>query len=115
MSRSYKKQPFMAICGNGSAKQDKIQAHKGERRAHKRTIHKALTEQDYDILLPHRLECSWNNIYSWGRDGNQRWCIPSHTEYQWHLEALYEPNSIWYGDESYSQWPPSWYVEMMRK
>jgi len=51
MSRSYKKQPFMAICGNGSAKQDKIQAHRGERAAHKRAIHKAMKEQDYDVLF----------------------------------------------------------------
>jgi hypothetical protein len=114
MSRSYKKQPFMAICGNGSAKQDKIQAHRGERAAHKRAIHKAMKEQDYDVLLPHRYECSWNNTYSWGRDGKQMYQSLSDRAWQWHLES-FDPNSIWFGDEYIMQWPPLWWIKMFRK
>jgi hypothetical protein len=115
MSRSYKKQPFMAICGSGSAKKDKIQAHRGERAAHKRVIHKAMKEQDYDVLLPHRLECNWNEVYSWGRDGNQMY--QGLTSRQWSdcYRAHFDPDYIWYNDEDTKIWPPKWWTRMMRK
>jgi hypothetical protein len=73
MSRSFRHQPFQAICGSGSAKHDKQLANRGVRKAHRSALHKAVIEQDYDVLLPHRLECSWNQVYSWGRDGHQNY------------------------------------------
>jgi hypothetical protein len=115
MSRSRKKNPFMAICGNGSAKKDKTQAHRGERAAHKRAIHKAMKEQDYDVLLPHKHECSWNEVYSWGRDGNQMYQVPSRYSWNKYCMAHFEPDYIWYKDEDAMIWPPKWFVEMMRK
>ena len=68
MSRSYRK-PYAAITGTNSAKQDKIFAHRGERRAQKKALRNC---QDYDeFLIPDRLECSGNDTWSWGRDGSQ--------------------------------------------
>ncbi len=77
MSRSFKYQPFMAICGRGSAQQDKTRAAQGVRRAHRQVLHKAHCTGDFDVLLPHRLECSFNEVYIWGRDGHQMYWRPS--------------------------------------
>ena len=68
MSRSYRR-PFAAITGTASAKSDKQKAHRGVRRKQ----HLALKNcTDYEsLLLPHRLECAWNNTYCWDRDGAQ--------------------------------------------
>ena len=108
MSRSFKKQPFMSICGNGSAKQDKILAHKGERRTYSKIIKQAIKDQDYDIFLPHRRECRWNNVYCWTRDGNQKYQALDNRDWQSYLESESE-------DSYFGQWPPKWFVEMMRK
>lgn len=68
MSRSYRR-PFAAITGLASAKSDKQMAHRGVRRKQNLALKTCL---DYDsLLLPHRLECHWNDTYNWGRDGAQ--------------------------------------------
>jgi hypothetical protein len=68
MSRSYRS-PFAAITGLASAKSDKQMAHRGVRR---KQNHALKTCADYEnLLLPHCLECAWNNNYCWGRDGEQ--------------------------------------------
>jgi len=68
MSRSYRR-PFAAVTGTASAKEDKRMAHRGVRQKQKLALK---TCNDYeDLLLPHHLECSWNNTYCWGRDGKQ--------------------------------------------
>lgn len=68
MSRSYRR-PFAAITGLASAKRDKQMAHRGVRRKQNLALK---TCADYDnLLIPHRLECAWNNNYCWGRDGAQ--------------------------------------------
>ena len=91
MSRSFKHQPFMAICG-GSAKQDKRFANCGVRRAHKNALHGLMRAQDYeDFLLPHKYECAYNETYGWCRDGKQMYWEPS--EY----------------------YVKEWFVQMMRK
>jgi len=68
MSRSYRR-PFAAITGLGSARSDKQLAHRGVRRKQNLALK---TAQDHNnLLLPHVLECPWNNTYAWGRDGGQ--------------------------------------------
>lgn len=119
MSRSFKRQPFMAICGNGSAKRDKTLAHQGVRRAHRLTLHNALKSEDFDVLLPHRLECSWNNTYSWGRDGKQKYRGLRAKDWGRYVQAT-EFITMWpamqrYVTKHFSEWPPQWYVQMMRK
>ena len=105
MSRSYKHQPFMAICGGGSAKHDKALAHRGIRQANRSAIINAAKQQDFqDFLAPHKFECSWNDTYCWGRDGNQIYQALSAQDRSRYLES--EPDG---------QWPPDWYIRMMRK
>jgi hypothetical protein len=77
MSRSYRK-PFAAITGTVSAKDDKIRAARGARRTQDGYLRKVLQGDLLDqFLLPHRLECSWNEVYSWTRDGKQRLQFPA--------------------------------------
>lgn len=80
MSRSYKK-PYSAITTCDSAKDDKILAHRGVRRAGKKALRDMFRFEDFEIPMPHRLECSWNNTYLWGRDGGKiYWSRPSENE-----------------------------------
>jgi len=68
MSRSIRR-PFAAITGTASAKQDKRMAHRGVRRKQNSALK---TCADYEsLLIPHELECTWNNNWCWGRDGAQ--------------------------------------------
>jgi hypothetical protein len=68
MSRSTRR-PFAAITGTASAKDDKRMAHRGVRRKQNLAIKICA---DYEsLLIPHELECAWNNNYCWGRDGAQ--------------------------------------------
>ena len=68
MGKSYRK-PYSATTGVRSAKHDKVAAHQGERAAVKQALREC---SDWDeLLIPHRLECSHNEVYSWGRDGRQ--------------------------------------------
>jgi hypothetical protein len=106
MSRSFKHQPFMAVCGNGSAKQDKVMAHRGVRRTQKAYIRSTFEYEDF--LLPHRLECPWNETYSWGRDGHQTW----HGVDDWDWQRYLKHGPL---DKHYGVWPPRWYARMMRK
>ena len=68
MSRSMRR-PLAAITGFFSAKWDKQMAHRGVRRKQNLVLK---TCADYEnLLIPHRLECHWNDTYNWGRDGAQ--------------------------------------------
>jgi hypothetical protein len=68
MSRSTRR-PFAAITGAASAKDDKRMAHRGVRRKQNLALK---TCADFEVLLiPHPLECAWNDTWSWGRDGAQ--------------------------------------------
>ena len=75
MSRSYRR-PYAAITGLASAKSDKQSAHRGVRRKQNNALKICA---DYEnLLLPHRLECPWNNTYIRGRDGAQIYhCLPA--------------------------------------
>jgi hypothetical protein len=68
MSRSYRR-PYAAITGTASAKDDKRLAHRGVRR--KQNLALKICADYENLLLPHPLECHWNDTYNWGRDGAQ--------------------------------------------
>lgn len=73
MSRSYRR-PYTAVTGNKSAHADKKLAARGLRRRQNQWLH---TLEDLEReLIPHRLECAFNNTYSWGRDGRQHLVFP---------------------------------------
>jgi hypothetical protein len=84
MSRSYRR-PYAAITGLASAKSDKQMAHRGVRRKQDQALK---TCADFEgFLLPHVLECHWNNNYIWGRDGAQCDCsYLRHSEEEWDQE-----------------------------
>ena len=70
MSRSYRR-PFAAITGIASAKDDKRMAHRSVRQ--KQNLALKICPDYESLLLPHYLECAWNNTYAWSRDGAQRY------------------------------------------
>jgi len=70
MSRSTRR-PYAAITGIASAKFDKRLAHRGVRRKQNLAL-KSCVEFE-DLILPHRLECAWNNTWCWARDGGQHY------------------------------------------
>lgn len=112
MSRSYRK-PYSSITGTGSAKSDKVAAHRGVRAAEKQAIRNLIvgnTEPD-EFLLPHKYECSHNETYSWGRDGKQRFQSPP---------ALWRYFTGWrYWDEEFClnryERAVEWYEKINRK
>lgn len=73
MSRSYRK-PYAAVTGAKSAHDDKKMAARGLRRRQNQWLH-MLRDAD-EALVPHRLECAYNNTYSWDRDGRQQLVFP---------------------------------------
>jgi hypothetical protein len=80
MSRSYRR-PFAAITGTASAKDDKRLAHRGVRR--KQNLALRSCSDFEELLLPHALECPWNNTYIWGRDGAQCYWSPYRLNSEW--------------------------------
>lgn len=71
MSHSYRR-PYAAICGGDSAASDKRLARQGVRRVQNQILRSALKHRLFeDLLLPHKLECPWNNTYQWARDGGK--------------------------------------------
>ena len=88
MSRSYRK-PYCAVTGCSSAKEDKQRGARGVRRAQDQWLRKL---EDHDsALAPHRLECTWNNVWCWDRDGKQRLQLPSANDWE-----VYCGTSRWY-------------------
>jgi len=92
MSRSTRR-PFAAITGTASAKDDKRMAHRGVR--HKQDLALKICADFEDLVVPHRLECTWNNNYCWGRDGAQ----------------LYHSSARFSDDE----WDRKYYRKLLRK
>src|SRR5580698_8210731 len=68
VSRSYRK-PYTAITGVSSAHHDKKTAVRGMRRRQNAWLRNL---DDFDhALIPHRLECAHNDVWSWSHDGRQ--------------------------------------------
>ena len=81
MSRSIRR-PFAAITGTASAKDDKRMAHRGVRREQNFALENCADYEDF--LVPHRLECAWNNNYCWDRDGAQSYLgFMRHSQDEW--------------------------------
>lgn len=72
MSRSYRK-PYSAITGTGSAAHDKMVARRCWRHAQNQALSCAFKNgEDWDeFLIPNIYEASYNDVWGWGRDGNQ--------------------------------------------
>lgn len=68
MSKSYRK-PYSAITGVRSAAHDKMVARRCWRRAQEQAIRDCKDWEE--LVMPKRLEASFNDVWSWGRDGKQ--------------------------------------------
>jgi len=116
MSRSYRK-PASAITGTKSAKRDKRIAARGVRRKQNQWLR---ADRDFEAeCVPHRFECAYNDVWSWPRDGRQRFYVLTgkhHARHQQVLQGIftYPWQEHWLRKE-YSQWPPLWYQKLMRK
>ena len=116
MSKSYRR-PYASVTGNRSAKQDKILAHRGERRAQNYALRVC---QDWEeLFLPHKRECNWNNVYSWSRDGRQRLQFRD-TQYNNPYWVVFSPT--WMSEEQiFARWEESkqreddWLKKISRK
>jgi hypothetical protein len=86
MSRSTRR-PFAAVTGTSSAKADKRLAHRGQRRSQNRSLKTCIDLEN--LLLPHPLECTWNNNWVWGRDGSQ-------CDYSYLRNSAEERDRRWY-------------------
>lgn len=108
MSKSYRR-PYSAVCGSDSAAWDKYFAHRGVRRSQKLAL-KMCSDWD-EFLIPHKYECSHNEVYGWSRDGNQTYRFPPH-------EGDYFTDCLHYGEEQarkYFQQSLEWYERLKRK
>lgn len=74
MSRSYRKQPFQSICGCSSAAHDKTIANRGVRHVQNQALR---LYDDDTFLMPHRYECTHNDVWGWNRDGNKHYYKPA--------------------------------------
>ena len=72
MSKSYR-QPYAPVAGVQSAAHDKMVARRAHRRMQNQNLRDFIANDfDWDEFLnPVRLEASFNEVYSWGRDGKQ--------------------------------------------
>lgn len=72
MSRSYR-HPYAAITGVRSAAHDKMVARRSHRRAQNQELQRFFVNQlDWDGFIGvERYEASFNDVWGWGRDGNQ--------------------------------------------
>jgi len=114
VARSYRK-PYSAITGVRSAHADKRTAARGAR--HKQNQHLRTHWDDESLLLPHRLECHHNDVWTWDCDGRQFLQVPDADA--WSRFCLssnrLHPYDLWPGWKSDSDWPPAWFAELMRK
>ena len=73
MSKSYRKPYYTWTSVRSSAHDDKTTAARGMRRAQEQSLREAIAHGgDWDEwMIPVRSECTYNNVYSWRRDGRQ--------------------------------------------
>ena len=106
MSKSYRK-PYSAVTGAGSAHNDKTVAARMVRRAQNHALRTAVANNvDWDeFLLPDIYECSHNDVWGWGRDGNQSLCERSQ---QYNNPFAYVCSPTWMSyDEIMERWEES--------
>lgn len=104
MSKSYRK-PYSAITGVRSAAHDKMVARRCWRRAQEQAIRDCKDWEE--LVIPKRLEASFNDVWSWGRDGKQTLQFPPTLEKFW-------PWSFCTAEEDYQR-QLLWYARLQRK
>lgn len=105
MSRSYRK-PYAAITGIRSAAHDKMVARRCWRRAQNQELRNhVVNDLDWDeLMIPERYEATFNDVWSWGRDGKQSLHFPPKLP-----ENDSEFELYWFERQT------KWYVRIQRK
>jgi hypothetical protein len=98
MGKSYRR-PYAAVTGVRSAAHDKMVARRCWRRAQEQAIRDCRDWEE--LVIPRRLEASFNDVWSWGRDGKQTLQHPPTLKKFWSwrfctAEEDYERQLHWY-------------------
>ncbi len=115
MSRSFRK-PYSAITGVRSAADDKRVARRNWRHAQNHALRQPQIDWD-EFLIPMRLEASYNEVYSWGRDGKQqlyfkpRWQDVLHWFYSHYFT---DEQALQYAEEDFEK-RKQWFAAIQRK
>lgn len=80
MSKSYRK-PYAPVTSVRSAAHDKMVARRCWRRAQEQALRDCRNWEE--LVIPKRLEASFNDVWSWGRDGKQTLRFPPTLEKIW--------------------------------
>ncbi len=103
MGKSYRK-PYSAITGLRSAAHDKMVARRCWRRAQEQALRDCKDWEE--LVIPKRLEASFNEVYSWGRDGKQTLQLPPDEDLQFSDSAF---------DRWWFDYMTRWYRKCCRK
>ena len=110
MSRSYRK-PYCPITGRGSAAHDKMVARRAWRRAQNQEIQRFVSNDlDWDEFIGvERYEASFNDVWSWGRDGKQTLQFPPPEKPKFSPWRTQQEERDWY------DYLLKWYQKLHRK
>jgi hypothetical protein len=86
MGKSYRR-PYAAVTGCRSAAQDKLVARRCWRRAQEHAL-RNFTDWD-SFLIPERYEANFNDVWTWGRDGNQTLRSLGHNDFNLYYRTSY--------------------------
>lgn len=114
MGKSYRR-PYSSAVGHPSAKKDKQIANRALRRTQNN-----YTKQFYEddgFLIPHKYECSHNEVYGWSRDGKVKYQTLEHSWNNYCLYYIGYFNMRYKYDcfKYYGTFPPEWYERLKRK
>ena len=115
MSRSYRK-PYSACAGVYSAADDKRVARRNWRHAQNHALRMPNIDWD-EFLIPARYEASYNDVWSWGRDGKQ--CLNFEPRWEDCLHWFYshyftDEQALQYAEEDFEK-SKQWYASLKRK
>jgi hypothetical protein len=97
MGKSYRKPWGTWVSIKDSAHSDKTTASRMVRRAQEQSLREAIRDEDWDgWLITDRYECSYNDVWGWGRDGKQR---PMYRSKQYNNPYAYVMSPTWMDEE----------------
>jgi hypothetical protein len=116
MSRSYRK-PYSSFCGHDP--DDKRVARRGWRHVQNQALREtAKNETDWDeFLIPDIYEAPYNDVWGWGRDGNQSLQKePEWTDYLYWFHSGYwtDEEALELANEYFAK-AQKWYAKLCRK
>jgi len=103
MGKSYRKPWGTWVSIKDSAHHDKTIASRLMRRAQEQSLREAIRNDDWEEwLIPERYECSYSDVWGWGRDGKQR---PIYRSEQYNNPYAYVTSPTWMDEkEIFTHW-----------